>query len=183
MSHPESPFKFVFRPLGEPGWLEERSAKGRNHTPYDLSLLTKDEVFIARLCVYFDDTPVLDQLLAMAVFVQSGEELRILEKANFFGFSEGGSADTAKATLVTAYPSLERKFPKPKESTDIEQRDLADALVSGNDYPVIDLGTPFRAEEAHWEPFKGRVTAWVNTWFEPTLSNLLPKAQLLQIAA
>jgi hypothetical protein len=179
MSHPDSPLKFVLRPLGEPGWLEERSAKGRAHTPYDLSVLTKDDLFIAKLCVYFNDTPVLDQLLALSLFVQAGDELKVLEKANFFAF-EDGQRDKAKDALISAYPSLESKFPRAREVPN--GFDYAEVIVPGQRYPIIDLGAPFRAEQDHWEPFKGRVEAWVETWFEPVFSQLLPKAHLMQIA-
>jgi hypothetical protein len=178
LSHPDSKLKFVLKPLGEPGWLEERSAKGRAHTPYDLSVLTKDDIFITKLCVYFNDTPVLDQLLAMSLFVEAGEELKILEKANFYGFSE--DRKVAQEAITTAYPSLAKKFPQPREAG-VTGFELEEVVLPGHRYPVIDLGAPFREEEAHWEPFKGRMAAWVNTWFEPVFSQLLPKAELLQL--
>jgi hypothetical protein len=177
LSHPKSTLKFVLRPLGEPGWLEERSAKGRAHTPYDLSVLTKDDVFISKLCVYFNDTPVLDQLLAMSLFVEAGEELKVLEKANFYGFSSNWHA--AKDAITSAYPSLAEKFPKPRE--DRVGFEYEEVLIPGREYPVIDLGAPFRAEDAHWEPFKGRVAAWVNTWFEPVFAQMLPKVEMLRL--
>lgn len=178
LSHPDSTLKFVLRPLGEPGWLEERSAKGRAHTPYDLSVLTKDDVFISKLCVYFNDTPVLDQLLAMALFVEAGEELKVLEKANFYGFSSDWRP--AMTAITTAHPSLAKKFPKARE-VHAGEFELEEVVLEGEHYPVIDLGAPFRAENAHWEPFKGRVAAWVNTWFEPVFSQMLPKVELLRL--
>lgn len=178
LSHPDSTLKFVLRPLGEPGWLEERSAKGRAHTPYDLSVLTKDDVFISKLCVYFNDTPVLDQLLAMALFVEAGEELKVLEKANFYGFSSDWH--TAKEAITTVYPTLAEKFPKPRVNNP-GGFELEEVILPGHQYPVIDLGAPFRAENAHWEPFKGRVAAWVHTWFDPVLSQMLPKVEMLRL--
>jgi hypothetical protein len=177
LAHPESQFKFILRPLGEPGWLEERSAKGRAHTPYDLSLLTKDDVFISKLCVYFSDTPVLDQLLALSLFVQAGDELKVLEKANFFSFAEGPYGDLTK-TLLAAYPSLAVKFPKLRDPVD--KPAMLDDLDELS--PMRMWGAPFEAEQVHWEPFKGRIEAWVNTWFDPVFSQMLPKAKFLQIA-
>lgn len=179
MSHPDSPLKFILRPLGEPGWLEERSAKGRAHTPYDLSVLTKDNIFIAKLCVYFSDTPVLDQLLALSLFVQAGDELKVLEKANFFAF-EDGHREQAKEALISAYPSLECKFPRARPTEpDIDVHEL---VVPGARFAIERHLAPYQAETDHWEPFKGRVAAWVETWFDPVFSQLLPKAQLVQIA-
>jgi len=171
LSHPDSKFKFILRPLGEPGWLEARSAKGREHTPYDLSLLTKDDIFVSKLCVYFTDTPVLDQLLAMSLFVQSGDELSILEKANFYSFGSKFS-DTCKQTLVEAYPSLINKFTNPIS---------AEGAATKKSRHVF-LEKTFLAEEEHWVPFKGRIKAWVNTCIEPLVSPLLLKADILQIA-
>ena len=181
MSHPDSPLKFVLRPLGEPGWLEERSAKGRAHTPYDLSVLTKDDIFIAKLCVYFNDTPVLDQLLALALFVEAGDELQVLEKANFFAF-EDAHREQAKQVVISAYPSLECKFPKARPKT--VGVDEVELMLEGGE---TRLGlsrhlAPFHAEQDHWEPFKGRVDAWIDTWFDPVFSQMLPKAALMQIA-
>jgi hypothetical protein len=179
LSHPDSTFKFVLRPLGEPGWLEDRSAKGQAHTPYDLAILTKDDVFIAKLCVYFTDTPVLDQLLALALFVQSGDELRVLETANFFGFSESRGTK-AKETLLAAYPSLGMKFPQPRVTP--ADADLELELMPAQGKMRLSMAVPFQVERAHWEPFKGRVEAWVNTWFEPVMSQLLPKVEMLRLA-
>lgn len=174
LSHPDSKFKFILRPLGEPGWLEERSAKGRAHTPYDLSLLTKDDIFISKLCVYFKDTPVLDQLLALSLFVQSGEELKVLEKANFFSIPDTSGA--AQKALAEAYPSLAQKLPQTRLPTE------APAPVGPHGQIKRVLQTSeFGRQEAHWEPFKGRVDAWIQTWFEPALSQLLPKADLLRL--
>jgi hypothetical protein len=174
LSHPDSKFKFILRPLGEPGWLEERSANGRAHTPYDLSLLTKDDVFIAKLCVYFKDTPVLDQLLALSLFVQSGEELKVLEKANFFSVPDTSGA--AQMALAEAYPSLAQKLPQVRQP--VER--LAPAAPQGQIKRMLE-NSEFGRREAHWEPFKGRVDAWIQTWFEPALSQLLPKADLLRL--
>jgi hypothetical protein len=174
LSHPDSRFKFILRPLGEPGWLEERSANGRAHTPYDLSLLTKDDVFISKLCVYFKDTPVLDQLLALSLFVQSGEELKVLEKANFFSIPDTSGA--AQKALAEAYPSLAQKLPQVRQP--VER--LVPAGPAGQIKLVLE-NSEFGRREAHWEPFKGRVDAWIQTWFEPALSQLLPKADLLRL--
>jgi hypothetical protein len=32
----------------------------------------------------------------------------------------------------------------------------------------------------HWEPFKGRVQAWVRTWLEPVTDSLNPLLNLVQ---
>lgn len=154
LAHPDSKFKFVVKPLQMPGWLEARTAEARSHTPYELSLYTKEDVFLAKLCVYFKDTPVLDQLLAMSMFVQSGLEAEILEKANWYAM-QNWSADKESLVLDT-YPQLEHRF--PRKAKDGNQP----ALPSG---VLMDLASP--RESRHWEPFEGRVEQWIETWREP----------------
>lgn len=42
---------------------------------------------MSRLCVFVKDTPILDQILAISVFIRSGDEAHILEMANYFSRS------------------------------------------------------------------------------------------------
>lgn len=155
LSHPQSRFKFILKPLKDSGWLLDRTQEGRSHTPYELALFTKDDVFLANLCVYLDATPVLDQLLALTLFVQSGDELKVLEKANWFGF--GAWSETKTAAVLEAYPSLERKLPLSKAAPPAEgQRKVIE---------VIDPAFQRRAD--HWQPFEAPVRQWVRSWMEP----------------
>ncbi len=152
LSHPQSSFKFILKPLQVSGWLLDRTMVGRSHTPYELSLYTKEDVFLAKLCVYFNNTPVLDQLLALTLFVQSGEEVKILEKANWFATEQWSDAKTR--VVLEAYPQLQDKLPRPRR--DDEPRGALSLVDSA-----------FLRKQAHWEPFKGRVQQWVGTWMEP----------------
>lgn len=55
------------------------------HIPYKLTLMDKDSgLEMADICVYFEGTPAIDQVAAMIMHIQSGEEKAILEKANLF---------------------------------------------------------------------------------------------------
>lgn len=155
LSHPDSPFKLVVKPLEVSGWLIDRTKTGRAHTPYELSLFSKDDVFLAKLCVYFQDTPVLDQLLALTFYVQAGDELQVLEKANWF--STGDWNDDKTALVLGAYPQLACKIPRQRLPDEVSDRRR------------VRLAPAFEAEQAHWQPFKGRVEQWVTTWFEPML--------------
>lgn len=72
------------------------------HGAFSVSVHTKDDIFLARLCVYFEDTPVLDQLIGMALYVSSGCEEEFIKKANVITLSEAGRKhplfeDNAKA--------------------------------------------------------------------------------------
>lgn len=155
LSHPDSRFKLVVKPLEVSGWLIDRTQHGRAHTPYELCLFSKDDVFLAKLCVYFKDTPVLDQLLALTFYVQAGDELQVLEKANWF--STGDWNDDKTALVLGAYPQLASKLPRAYKPGEDPQRGR------------VRLAPEFEAEQAHWRPFKGRVEQWVATWFEPML--------------
>lgn len=153
LAHPASPFKFILRPLRTSGWLLDRTQEGRSHTPYELSLLTKDEVFLANLCVYFDKTPVLDQLLALSLFIQSGDEIKVLEKANWFGLQDWS---TEKSSVVLqAYPQLQSKLPRSRE---------ADAAVPDDEYRVRPV---LEREMTLWRPYQAPVRQWIRTWCEP----------------
>jgi hypothetical protein len=81
VSHPESLFKFVIS-KGHHKILRATEFPGYS-TPYKLALYTKTDVHVADLCVYMEKTPMLDQVLALSMFVRSGNEEQLLEKANF----------------------------------------------------------------------------------------------------
>ncbi len=149
LMHPSSPFKYVVKPPEVSGWLVDRTQEGRSHTPYEVQWLTRDDVHLARLCVYFKDTPVLDQLLAMTLYVHSGEELQLLQQANWF--ATDGWSETKSELVRSTYPALEDKLPRRKAS------EAGLSLLHG----------AFQAEQAHWEPYRGRVEQWVRTWLEP----------------
>lgn len=64
--------------------LVQAGNPGGAHIPYKLVLETKGGEKLASLCVYFEDTPVFDQILALSLHVRDYEkELLILTKANF----------------------------------------------------------------------------------------------------
>ena len=152
LSHPDSPFKYVLRPPEVSGWLVDRTTTGRTHTPYEIQLLTKDDVYLARLCVYFNNTPVLDQLLAMTLFITAGEEHLVLEKANFFGMTDWTPEKSER--VLSVYPQLADKLPKKREGPN------APGLIRDIVHDA------FEAERAHWEPYRGRVEQWIATWME-----------------
>lgn len=146
LSNPDSPFKFVLKPHGA-GWLEEKTVTLGGHVPYQLSLYTKDDVFLARLCVLFDQTPVLDQLLALTMFVQAGDELELLKTANWFGVVD---APQVREVLSLHAPVLIEKVPLP--------------LNGKGPLSAILEDSGFWKEHAHWEPYKAPVTQWVKGW-------------------
>lgn len=81
VSHPDSLLKFVIK-KGFHSVIGRTKSPGIS-TPYSLSLYTKSDVHVANLCVYMRDTPMLDQVLALAMFIKSGSEEMILRQANW----------------------------------------------------------------------------------------------------
>lgn len=86
ISHSESIFKFVIEKYKNN--LIRSTEHCGNATPYKLGLYTKTNIHIANLCVIFQDTPLLDQVFGLSMFVKNGCEDELLEKANFFSINQ-----------------------------------------------------------------------------------------------
>jgi hypothetical protein len=83
VSHPDSMFKFLLSKSRYSGLIDKTINISGHMIPYKLELYTKTDVHVADLCVYMQDTPILDQILALSMFIKSGDEDYILEKANW----------------------------------------------------------------------------------------------------
>lgn len=106
IAHPDSLFKFVMHKQSYGGVIDKTINTGIG-TPYVLDLYTKTDVFVASLCVYLKDTPILDQILAVSMFIKSGDEDIILKQANWFRLTD--DEDTVLEVAVN-YPELEDKL-------------------------------------------------------------------------
>lgn len=62
------------------------------HGGCDLTIKAPDGAALGKLCCYFDQTPVLDQLAAFALHIAAGEEDTILETGNVYSMTEAGAA-------------------------------------------------------------------------------------------
>lgn len=105
ISHPDSLFKFVITKYSRS--LINRTEYPGYSTPYKLELYTKSNVHVADLCVYMEQTPVLDQVLGVAMFIKSGSEEMILKQANW---SRLNSDMEMREILALEYPYLEKKL-------------------------------------------------------------------------
>jgi hypothetical protein len=105
VSHPDSLFKFVLTKYN--GNLLRATESTGFSTPYKLELYTKTDIHVANLCVYLEDTPLLDQVFALALFVKTGDEEMILSKANFNLLT---SDIELRKNLALANPYLEKKL-------------------------------------------------------------------------
>lgn len=164
LSHASSPFKFVLKAY-ENNWLHELTQKPRRSAPFDIHLLTKDDVHLARLCVYMDNTPVLDQLLALAMFVESGQENLLLEKANWFGLSD--------PTQTSEEPSQRPRLAKLLLKHCPEALPRAGFLPDGTSKPKASPAAArdrrllsVMQEHEQWEPYRGPVRAWLQSLLE-----------------
>lgn len=59
-------------------------ADRRYHVPYSLALYNKQGVYLAEACVYFEATPVIDQLIGLMTYIKHGCEEEVLKTANYF---------------------------------------------------------------------------------------------------
>jgi hypothetical protein len=110
ISHPDSDLKFVITKYDN---SILRGTKGDHYSsPFKVELYTKSNVFVSKLCVYIDQTPILDQMLGFIMFVRSGAEELLLEKANYPGLT---SDMEVRDELSKKYPYLRNKL---RPSTD-----------------------------------------------------------------
>ncbi|NTW91516.1 MAG: hypothetical protein HGA35_06280 [Erysipelotrichaceae bacterium] len=106
ISHPESLFKFVItkRSYGNIISATERPLRS---VPFTLALFTKNDIHIANLCVYAENTPMLDNLFMIAMYVKSGNEEDLLRTANYFNLTK----DTELKEIISLeYPFMEKKL-------------------------------------------------------------------------
>lgn len=133
IDNPESIFKFVLK-RGRHS-IVERTVQPGYSTPYSLELLTKDDVHVANLCVYLKDTPVLDQVLAVAMYIKTGNEEDVLEKANWFNRTN----DDGVKRLVNEYnPRFGKKlgfnlpYEEPRGQFNFDN--IGDIVIATNQY-------------------------------------------------
>lgn len=158
LSHPDSPFKFVLK-AHSGNWLHRRTDQPGHSSPFSIHLLTKDDVHLAQLCVFFDNTPVLDQLLALTMFVETGQETLILEKANWFGLSESVETpvghDKSRRKVVGILQET-----APALLSRIGYNQNGEPLATGPEANFRFAG-PFFEQKEHWVPYKGPVRSWL----------------------
>jgi hypothetical protein len=99
-------FKFLLSKR-QYGGLIDRTIQPGYSTPYHLELYTKTDVHVANLCVYMEKTPILDQILALSMFIKSGDENHILETANW---SHIVKDPVLQQAIQIQAPSLASKF-------------------------------------------------------------------------
>lgn len=60
-----------------------------HHIPYNLAIFGKDGVYLGNGCIVFDDTPLLDQIIALTLHVRDREtEATLIKTANWWPVSD-----------------------------------------------------------------------------------------------
>lgn len=67
--------------------LSHSANPSTGHIPYNLEIFNKEGVFLGKGCVVFAQTPVIDQIIAFTLHVQSGEEKNILNNCNLYQYT------------------------------------------------------------------------------------------------
>lgn len=106
VSHPDSMFKFVITKRDYNRVLRSTEFPMKS-IPFKLELFTKSGIHIANLCVYAEDTPMLDQLFMIAMYVKTGNEEDLLRKANFSSITQD---KTLKEIIVSEVDYLSPKL-------------------------------------------------------------------------
>ena len=106
VSHPDSIFKFVITKRDYSNIIRETERPSFS-IPFKLALFTKSGIFIATLCVYAENTPMLDQLFMIAMYVKTGNEEDLLRKANY---SVHCRDQEVKEILALEYPFMKQKL-------------------------------------------------------------------------
>ncbi|MCK9529505.1 MAG: hypothetical protein M0R77_02915 [Gammaproteobacteria bacterium] len=73
------------------------------HIPYDLEITDKNNIVLAKACYLFEDTPIIDQIIAFTMMIKSGNENDFIQKANLFsttGSYKGSELQQVKQSLT-----------------------------------------------------------------------------------
>ncbi len=70
---------------------KNRGLASLGHGALDVALCAPDGTRLANVCVFFDKTPAIDQLAAIALHVGAGDEGAIIKTGNLFNISKEGS--------------------------------------------------------------------------------------------
>lgn len=106
VSHPDSIFKFVIH-KDKYNKVSAGITNAIYSTPFKLSLFTKSNIHVADLCVYAENTPMLDQLFMVAMYVKSGNEEDLLRKANYRALCQDKET---KEIIVLEHPYMKQKL-------------------------------------------------------------------------
>jgi len=68
--------------------LQKKDNLSSYHIPYNLKLLSKNNNFIADMCITFDGCPILDQILSLYMMIKSNKEEEVIKGSNLSNRSD-----------------------------------------------------------------------------------------------
>ncbi|WP_027578404.1 hypothetical protein [Bradyrhizobium sp. Ai1a-2] len=84
-----------------------RSIATVGHGALDVKLRAPDGTRLANVCVFFDGTPALDQLAAIAMHVSAGEASAIIQTGNLFNISDAGAEHPVVQARLAQTPKVD----------------------------------------------------------------------------
>jgi len=134
------------------------SALALTHGRIDASLLDVTGLRLFRLCLFAENTPELDLLLALLLHVEAGNEHEILRGSNWFEF---GPLEHVREALTAAYPDLVDKLPGLEPAVPQSQSGVETDLTRQWSPPPINPCEWIRYEDVNvpgFEPERWTVT-------------------------
>jgi hypothetical protein len=101
-----------------------RSVAALGHGALDVGLCDRDGTKLAQVCVYFDKTPALDQVAALALHIGAGAEDDIISTGNLFAVTPDGAA----------HPIVKRRLAASAKSNEAVMDGLMRHGLSQNDH-------------------------------------------------
>lgn len=127
--------------------LIAHSATGKSyHIPYRLEILNPDNVVLAEGCVIFQDTPVIDQIIGLMMYVKTNQERTLLETTNFFNIREEFHSDPVITQIRQAKEQKYRQIRQERGDSDSDVESLT--LVNWN--PI--LSDPLHNQAVAYRP-------------------------------
>ena len=83
-----------------------RSLTTVGHGALDVRLCDTDGTRLANVCVFFDGTPALDQLAAVALHVEAGEAKSLISTGNLFAVTDAGAAHAIVRQRLAQNPAI-----------------------------------------------------------------------------
>lgn len=135
----------------------------RGHGCLSVGLATRDGTRLADLCTFIEDTPMLDQLCGFALWMQAGEERKVIETANIIEATPDGKA----------HPLL---LEKPRRSLEAMLADVDPQTADAITRVLGENRKPFRRQLSYEETRARNTAYWEQTkgqWIEAMLANVV----------
>lgn len=117
------------------------------HGALDITVQTPAGDPLCKLCFFFDQTPALDQLAALAMYVDAGEELKVLNTGNVYAIQPAGLTHP----LIKARAGDRLQLRRAPDIRDAVRAYTAETLPIFTD----------AALSAVWGPDKHRLIRWL----------------------